>query len=333
MTRRKGAILIFATILACFTSIPVQSDQVAPDVSVECEDDIGPIDSSPVHPTRSTYFECLVENPSSFTEEIELQYGESGLDVIGPTTIILGPGSSDTVQIQARATVHKEAGQYDSYVTAIVNKVAGVQTGVLAPSDSDDFSLTVGPYTTCDVYDTPELVEIGSDRRIEFDVVLDCSSNEGIVVTTRFIMIEFGKVDSQNPDPVYWPDGFMDESPACEIETTIGFSTHECTFVASSDSSSLSSFEICLAMQLEGDGPPEFCSSNPINVGKRLLGFSSTGSLGILVPFLGVAALALATLSIWGKYRRKRNSEETEASPVNRTLSPMATEGNQDAPN
>jgi hypothetical protein len=300
---RKSAILVIAIILLCFTSSSVQSDQVVPDVYVECEDNIDSIDSSPIHPTRSTFFECLVENPSSFTEEIELQYGQSGLDIIGPTTIILGPGSSDTVQVQARATVHKEAGQYDSYVTAIVNRVAGVQTGVLAPSDSDDFSLSVDSYTTCDVYDTPEFVDIGADRSMEFDVVLDCSSNEGVVVTTRFVMIEFGKVDPQNPDPVYWPDGFDDESPVCEIETTIGFSTHQCTFVATSDSSSLSSLEICLAMHLEGDEPPVFCSSNPINVEKSLLGFSSNGSLGILVPLLAVAAIALAALTLWRRAR------------------------------
>ncbi len=303
MFGHRGATLVIVTLLACLAADSVKSDQVAPGVSIECDNNIEPIDSSPVHPTRSTYFDCLVENPSSFTEEIELQYGDSGLDVIGPTTIILGPGSSDNVQIQARATVHKEAGQYDSSITATVNRVAGVQTGVLAPSDSDDFSLSVDPYTYCDIYDTPELVEIGTDRRIDFDVVLDCSSNQGIVVVTRFVMIEFGKVDPQNPDPVYWPDGFVDESPTCEIESSIGFSTHECTFVAISDSSSISSFEICLSMQLEGTEKPSFCSSNPIVVEKSLIGFSSTGSIGILVPFLGVFAFVALLLLFWSKSR------------------------------
>ena len=303
MSLRKSAIPVIAIILACFSSGTVQSDQVAPGVNIECDDNIDSIDSSPVHPTRSTYFGCLVENPSSFTEEIELQYGESGLDIIGPTTIVLGPGNSDTVLIQARATIHKEDGEYESSVTAIVNRVAGVQTGVLAPSDSDDISLTVDPYTACDVYDTPESVEIGADRRMEFDVVLDCSSNEGIVVTTRFVMIEYGEIGSQNPGPAYWPDGFDDESPSCEIQTTIGFSTHDCTFAASSDSSSLSSFDICLAMQIDGEDPPVFCSSNPINVQKSLIGFSSTGSLGILVPILALVVIALASLVLWRRAR------------------------------
>ena len=303
---RKSLVVLSALVLICLSSSGARSDQVAPDVSIECDDVIDSIDSSPSHPTRSVYFDCFVENPSTFTEEIRLQYSSSELEVIGETMIVLGPGSSTTLQVQARASIHKEAGQYDSSVTATVNRVNGVQTGILAPSDSDDFSVTVDPFTMCDVYETPEVVEIGGDRRIGFDVLLDCSSNEGIIVRTSFVMIEFGKLDPQNPDPVYWPDGFNDESPPCEISTEIGFSTHYCTFVASSDSSSLSSLDICLAMHNEGDDAPVFCSSNPIEVQKSLFGFSSTGSIGILVPTILVASLALAGVMLWRRAGMQR---------------------------
>ena len=100
---RKSLVVLSALVLICLSSSGARSDQVAPDVSIECDDVIDSIDSSPSHPTRSVYFDCFVENPSTFTEEIRLQYSSSDLEVIGETMIVLGPGGSTTLQVQARA--------------------------------------------------------------------------------------------------------------------------------------------------------------------------------------------------------------------------------------
>ena len=299
MFRRGNGARIVPLLFLCLVSMPVQSSQVLPGVEIECQDSAEHIDSSPSHPTRSTYFECQVENTSTVTEEIEMQYSGEELSVIGPTTIILGPGNSEVVTVQARAPVHMEAGDYDSTITAVVRRVAGAPLGAFAQSDSDDITLTVDPYMNCDIYNTPEEIKVGSDRKIQFNVVLDCSSNLEDLVNVRFVMIERDVVDSGNSGTKYWPDGFQDRSPLCEVTTEIGFTTHDCTFVADSKSTSLSSLNVCLAIQLDGEEKPEYCSSNPIKLEKVLLGFGSTGSMGVLVPFLLVILVLLSSIIIW----------------------------------
>ena len=299
MLRRGNGARIAMLLFVCLVSMPVQSSQVLPGVEVECQDSAEQIDSSPSHPTRSTYFECQVENTSTVTEEIEMQYNGEELSVIGPSPIILGPGNSQVVTVQARAPVHMEAGDYDSTITAVVRRVQGVPTGALAQSDSDDIVLTVAPYTNCNVFDTPNEIKIGSDRKIQFEVALDCSSNLEGSVTIQLVLMKRDVVDSGDYAVKYWPDGFEDRSPPCEVTTEIGFTTHYCTFEADSKSTSLSSLNTCLAIQLDGEEEPEFCSSNLIKIEKRLLGFGSTGSMGMLVPFLLGILILLSSIVVW----------------------------------
>ena len=310
MTSAGGGVLVFCravgtklipVILLCLVSIPVQSYQVAPGVEIDCNDNAEHIDSSPDHPTRATHFSCIVENTSSVTEEIELQYSAGELAVIGPYSITLGPRDSFTITVQARAPVHMEAGQYESSVTATVSKVSGVPTGALAQSDSDDISLTVDPYIDCNIYNTPEDVKIGADGMMKFDVMLDCSSNLEIVTNIRFVMIG-SNINSNlvgDPNPILWPDGFEDMSPSCDLVVEIGFSMHNCTFAANSKSTSLSPLVVCLAMQVEDDRDPPFCSSKTINIQKSLLGFGSNGSLVILAPFILASLFLLASILFW----------------------------------
>ena len=308
MHRMNNRVVIVPVLFLCLVSMPVQSSQVLPGVEIECQDSAEQIDSSPSHPTRSTYFECEVRNTSTATEEIEMQYSGAELSVIGPSPIILGPGNSQTVTVQARAPVHMEAGDYDSTITAVVRRVQGVPTGALAQSDSDDITLTVDPYTNCDVFSTPDEIRIGSDRKIQFAVALDCSSNLEDLVNVHFVLMERGVVDSGDYGVKYWPDGFEDRSPLCEVTAEIGFSTHYCTFVAESQSHSLSSLNVCLAIQLDGAEEPEFCSSNLIKIEKSLLGFGSTGSMGLLVPFILAILILSSSIIIWKRRNRTRKN-------------------------
>ena len=306
MNRRNNRVLIVSLLFLCLISMPVQSSQLLPGVEIECQDNAEHIDSSPSHPTRSTYFECEVRNTSTATEEIEMQYSGAELSVIGPSPIILGPGNSQIVTVQARAPVHMEAGDYDSTITAVVRRVQGVPTGALAQSDSDDITLTVDPYTKCDVFSTPDEIKMGADRKIQFAVALDCSSNIEDLVFVRFVLMERDVVDSGDYGAKYWPDGFEDRSPLCEVTAEIGFTTHYCTFVAESQTRSLSSLNVCLAIQLDDTEEPEFCSSNLIKIEKSLLGFSSTGSIGLLVSFFLAILILSSSIIIWKSRNQTR---------------------------
>jgi len=296
---------LIAVILLLLASAPAHTAQVVPGVEIDCQDSPVHLDSSPTHPTRSTSFECEVENTSSAPEEIEIQYSFDELAVSGPTTILIGAGGTNNITVQVRAPVHMEAGDYQVSVNAVVRKVAGVSAGILAQSDSDTHTITVDPYTDCSIYNTPEEVKIGADRTMGFDFTLDCSSNVDASMDINFVMIEVGKVSSNNSGAVHWPDGFEDKSPDCVLEAKVGYTLHECSFLATSTSLSLSSIDVCLGIQSDGQELPNFCSSNMINVEKSILGIGASGPFGILVPIFLTLLLGAASYLLW----KRRYSE------------------------
>jgi len=290
---------LIAVILLLLAGAPAHTAQVVPGVEIDCQDSPVHLDSSPTHPTRSTSFECEVENTSSAPEEIEIQYSFDELAVSGPTTILIGAGGTNNITVQARAPVHMEAGDYQVSVNAVVRKVAGVSAGILAQSDSDTHTITVDSYTDCSIYNTPEEIKIGADRTMGFDFTLDCSSNVDASMDINFVMIEVGKVSSNNSGAVYWPDSFEDKSPDCVLEAKIGYTLHECSFLATSTSLSLSSIDICLGIQSEGQELPNFCSSNMINVEKSFLGIGASGPFGILIPIFLTLLLGAVSYLLW----------------------------------
>jgi len=296
---------LIAVILLLLAGAPAHTAQVIPGVEIDCQDSPVHLDSSPTHPTRSTSFECEVENTSSAPEEIEIQYSFDELAVSGPTTILIGAGGTNNITVQVRAPVHMEAGDYQVSVNAVVRKVAGVSAGILAQSDSDTHTITVDPYTDCSIYNTPEEVKIGADRTMGFDFTLDCSSNVDASMDINFVMIEVGKVSSNNSGAVHWPDGFEDKSPDCVLEAKVGYTLHECSFLATSTSLSLSSIDVCLGIQSDGQELPNFCSSNMINVEKSILGIGASGPFGILVPIFLMLLLGAASYLLW----KRRYSE------------------------
>jgi len=296
---------LIAVILLLLAGAPAHTAQVVPGVEIDCQDSPVHLDSSPTHPTRSTSFECEVENTSSAPEEIEIQYSFDELAVSGPTTILIGAGGTNNITVQVRAPVHMEAGDYQVSVNAVVRKVAGVSAGILAQSDSDTHTITVDPYTDCSIYNTPEEVKIGADRTMGFDFTLDCSSNVDASMDINFVMIEVGKVSSNNSGAVHWPDGFEDKSPDCVLEAKVGYTLHECSFLATSTSLSLSSIDVCLGIQSDGQELPNFCSSNMINVEKSILGIGASGPFGILVPIFLTLLLGAASYLLW----KRRYSE------------------------
>ena len=305
MTLGAVGVRLIAVILLLLAGAPAHTAQVVPGVEIDCQDSPVHLDSSPTHPTRSTSFECEVENTSSAPEEIEIQYSFDELAVSGPTTILIGAGGTNNITVQVRAPVHMEAGDYQVSVNAVVRKVAGVSAGILAQSDSDTHTITVDPYTDCSIYNTPEEVKIGADRTMGFDFTLDCSSNVDASMDINFVMIEVGKVSSNNSGAVHWPDGFEDKSPDCVLEAKVGYTLHECSFLATSTSLSLSSIDVCLGIQSDGQELPNFCSSNMINVEKSILGIGASGPFGILVPIFLTLLLGAASYLLW----KRRYSE------------------------
>ena len=296
---------IIPVILLLLAGAPAYTAQVVPGVEIDCQDSPVHLDSSPTHPTRSTSFECEVENTSSAPEEIEIQYSFDQLAVAGPSTILIGAGGTNNITVQARAPVHMEAGDYEVSVNAVVRKVAGVSAGFLAQSDSDSHIITVDSYTDCSIYDTPEEVKIGADRTMGFDFTLECSSNVDASLDINFVMIEVGKVSSNNSGAVHWPDGFEDKSPECVLEAKVGYTLHDCSFVATSTSLSLSPLDVCLGIQTEAEELPNFCSSNMINVEKSLLGVGASGPFGILITIILIVCIASVSYLFW----KRRSSE------------------------
>jgi len=256
--------------------------QIIPDVSVDCEDNDYSIDVSPIQSSRSTTIYCFVENPSNFQQEVDLFYQSSNLSISGPSSVVIDSGQSKMIVFSARAQILQESGDYTGTLTATVRNANGIPISAASQSDSDDFTVIIEPTTSCEIYKTPESIEISNDNSIEFDSEISCNSNLLISKNFQFVLIEYG-IETLNPDPVYWPKDFTDTSPPCDLEIGLGYSSHNCTFSAVTDRQLYSSLNSCISIYQSGENYPTYCDSNSITINTDILTILNSLKFTILI--------------------------------------------------
>ena len=276
-------LLISFTILILFYSFTSVA-QIIPDVSVECEDSEYSIDVSPIQSSRSVTIYCFVENPSNFQEEVDLFYQSGNLSISGPSSVVIDSGQTKMIVFSTRAQILQKSGDYTGTLTATVRNANGIPTSVVSQSDSDEFTVTIEPTTSCEIYKTPESIELTKNSVIEFESEIVCSSNLETTKIFQFVMFEYG-IETLNPDPVYWPKGFTDSSPPCELDISLGYSSHNCTFRAVTESQLYVSLDSCVAIYQSGDNYPVFCNSNAITISADFITFLTSSPFSILFLF------------------------------------------------
>ena len=129
-------ILVIAALLLVCSSQSIQAQQPGASVNLDCS---GPLNID-VYPgsTKSGVITCTVENPTSFTEKIDIQVDSSNLSHAAPSTIHVGPGETEDFQISVRAEEGMLAQSLTLTVKATVTEMNGAPPPNLAEDEEEE---------------------------------------------------------------------------------------------------------------------------------------------------------------------------------------------------
>ena len=133
-----------------------------PNVEVTCvhEDGAAQID---VSPTGTNYItsECTIENSSSGTEKIEIEYGADGLNVVGPTEVTVGGAQSVVIQVAVAATEGMAPQTRNISVAAEVVDFNGIPIAEqIRPSDESNVLIEILSYSDFTVDISPNSLKM-----------------------------------------------------------------------------------------------------------------------------------------------------------------------------
>ena len=134
--QRIRAILLVVTLMLVCSSQSIQAQQPGASVTLDCS---GPLNID-VYPgsTKSGVITCTVENPTSFTEKVEIEVDSSNLSHAAPGSIQVGPGESEDFQISVRAEEGMLAQSLTLTVKATVTEMNGAPPPNLAEDEEEE---------------------------------------------------------------------------------------------------------------------------------------------------------------------------------------------------
>ena len=180
--RVRVILLVVALTLVC-SSQSIQAQQPGASVKLDCA---GPLNID-VYPgsTKSGVITCTVENPTTFTEKIEIEVDSSNLSHAAPGSIQVGPGESEDFQISVRADEGMLAQSLTLSVQATVVEINGAPPPNLA-QDEEEEVINILQYG--DVAIAADLVifssNVGEEFSIEFTIRNDGNSEDTLQLST-----------------------------------------------------------------------------------------------------------------------------------------------------
>ncbi len=311
---RTAVLLVFLLLVGPLGAlIPAVSGQVFPDITIECVDSVE-VDVSPGS-SGTAMVNCELENSSMWEEEIEISVEFGDLTGTEPESVTLPAGETALVTFSVRAGENAEAGNYEVNVSAEVTSAGGVPVPGLA-SDSDEISVTIAEFTTCDhtVGQGGGTLEAG--QIISFSVSISCDSNTDSTAEYSAMMVD----DSGSSS---WPSGFDDQSPPCDVLIPDGGTSANCQFQILTPSNLDSTWKGCVIVLEDGASVPKSCSSSnsvSVTVEPKSIGIGTidlTGNDSVFGEYadeapviIGGVAVVLVLTIVMLVVRRRRSFDD-----------------------
>ena len=317
MSKAVGIICMMLCLSSMAGIMSPVSAQILPEVILECDENVIEIDPSPGS-TRTNFVNCTAENPSMFSETIDISVQSGQLESAAPGTITIGAGSSTNFQVSLRSDEAESPGEILVNITATVTQV----NGVLYPAgstDEDEITVTIIEYSSCEA-------EIGqgggifdSGDEISISASINCESNEDGEITYQIHLIE------ENMGSSSWPSGFQNIDGDCDVDIDAGDSGDNCNFRIGTPSDLEKDWEGCIVIIERGDVKPNVCPNTnkvDLKIKKKAVGLgiefggneSIVEQLGITEEQVPVIAgsIGILVLIIGGfvYYRRKGREYE-----------------------
>ncbi len=306
--------MLFSAMMFGFIS-PV-SAQIAPEVTLECNDQVE-INPGPGS-TRTAIVNCIVENPSAFSETIDITVDSGNLDSAAPGTLTVAAGESTNFEVIFKSNLAESPGEILTNVTATISQVNGVPYPV-DNSESEEVSVIIIEYLSCEAEFGQSGGTFDSGDEILILAAIICESNEEGEKTYQIHLIE------ENMGSSSWPNGFQNIDGDCKIEIKTGDSSENCLFRIGTPSDLGKDWEGCVVIIEKGEIRPNSCpNANKINLKinkkKSSLGIELGGNNSILeqlgiteeqVPVIaGSVGILILIIGGFIYYRRKGREYE-----------------------
>ncbi|MDC3310768.1 hypothetical protein OAV45_05025 [Candidatus Poseidoniales archaeon] len=305
--------MLFSAMMFGFIS-PV-SAQIAPEVTLECNDQVE-INPGPGS-TRTAIVNCIVENPSAFSETIDITVDSGNLDSAAPGTLTVAAGESTNFEVIFKSNLAESAGRISTNVTATISQVNGVPYPV-DNSESEEVIVMIIGYDICEVEFGQSGGTFDSGDEILILAAIICESNYGTQIgLTKLFQIH---LIQENMGSSSWPNGFQNIDGDCNVEIKTGDSSENCLYRIGTPSDLGKDWEGCVVIIEEGEIRPNSCpNANKINLKinkkKSSLGIELGGNNSILeqlgiteeqVPVIaGSVGILILIIGGFIYYRRK----------------------------
>tara|TARA_B110000003_G_C16574706_1_gene505699 strand:+ start:233 stop:1168 length:936 start_codon:yes stop_codon:yes gene_type:complete len=310
--------MLFSAMMFGFIS-PV-SAQIAPEVTLECNDQVE-INPGPGS-TRTAIVNCIVENPSAFSETIDITVDSGNLDSAAPGTLTVAAGESTNFEVIFKSNLAESAGRISTNVTATISQVNGVPYPV-DNSESEEVIVMIIGYDICEVEFGQSGGTFDSGDEILILAAIICESNYGTQIgLTKLFQIH---LIEENMGSSSWPNGFQNIDGDCNVEIKTGDSSENCLYRIGTPSDLGKDWEGCVVIIEEGEIRPNSCpNANKINLKinkkKSSLGIELGGNNSILeqlgiteeqVPVIaGSVGILILIIGGFIYYRRKGREYE-----------------------
>ncbi|MCP2503439.1 MAG: hypothetical protein NLN66_05200 [Candidatus Thalassarchaeaceae archaeon] len=318
MSKAVGIICMMLCLSSMAGIVSPVSAQILPEVILECDDDVE-IDPSPGS-TRTGLVNCVAENPSMFSETIDIALQSEQLASAAPGTITLAAGSSTDFQVSLRSDEAEPPGEILVNITATITQVNGVPYPA-GDSDEEEITVTIIEYSSCETEIGQGGGNFDSGDEISISASIKCESNEDGKITYQIHLIE------KNMGSSSWPSGFQNIDGDCDVDIDAGDSGENCNFRIGTPSDLEKDWEGCIVIIEKGDVKPNLCPNTnkvDLKIKKKAVGLgiefggneSILEQLGITEEQVPVIAgsIGILILIIGGfvYYRRKGQEYEYE---------------------
>ena len=181
---RRPLLLAALLVLSSLIVTPVSAQQSPlPGIEITCVNEENPLFLEPNSNGAQATATCTIENPSSFNEDIEIDYDGDGLTMVGPESMSLEAGAEETIQIIVSSNTLAST-VYNMTVSVQVTSVQGQDwlqfIEMFLPSDETNIVAQVAEFVDLSASLQPNKLILSSDLMQDMSVTLLITNNGNV---------------------------------------------------------------------------------------------------------------------------------------------------------